>query len=113
MEHLSWLRRWRLARLVALALLIALAPLPVLAGEPGTAAGATSIRKSISTISATERLAATPSPAAQTGTTPADAGSPGFFKKPVGIAVLATLAAGVGYALYSSKHDRITSAGKK
>jgi hypothetical protein len=40
-------------------------------------------------------------------------GSPSFFKKPAGIAVLATLAAGVGYAIYSAKHDRIKSPGKK
>lgn len=42
-----------------------------------------------------------------------DLGSPSFFKKPAGIAVLATLAAGVGYALYSTQHDRVHSAGKQ
>jgi hypothetical protein len=35
-----------------------------------------------------------------------------FFKTPVGIAVLATLGVGVGYALYSSQNDRIRSTGR-
>jgi len=35
-----------------------------------------------------------------------------FFKKPVGIAVLAALGAGVGYALYSTSNDRIRSTGR-
>jgi hypothetical protein len=40
-------------------------------------------------------------------------GSPSFFKKPAGIAVLITLAAGVGYALYSTQHDRLHSPAKQ
>lgn len=112
MKHQSSLGRWSPARVVALALVIALSPLPVFAGPPGTPAGTTSIRQSVAAIGATERLAATPAPAAQAGNA-VDKGSPSFFKKPIGIAVLVTMAAGVGYALYSTKHDRITSPGKK
>jgi len=36
-----------------------------------------------------------------------------FFKTPAGIVVLAALGAGVGYALYSAQHDRVSSPGKK
>ena len=35
-----------------------------------------------------------------------------FFKRPVGIAVLAAFGIGVGYALYSSQNDRIRSTGR-
>jgi hypothetical protein len=38
--------------------------------------------------------------------------SPGFFKTGPGIAVLAVAAVGIGYALYSSSHDRIHSPGR-
>ena len=36
-----------------------------------------------------------------------------FFKSPVGIAVMATFAVGVGYFLYSTQNDRITSPAKQ
>jgi len=39
--------------------------------------------------------------------------SPAFFKTPAGIAVLAVVGAGAGYAIYSAQHDRIHSPGKK
>jgi hypothetical protein len=39
--------------------------------------------------------------------------SPTFFKTGPGIAVLAVIAAGVGYALYSTSHDRINSPGRE
>jgi hypothetical protein len=39
--------------------------------------------------------------------------SPTFFKTGPGIAVLAVIAAGVGYALYSTSNDRIKSPGKE
>jgi hypothetical protein len=38
--------------------------------------------------------------------------SPTFFKTPAGIAVLAVMGAGAGYAIYSAQHDRIHSPGK-
>ena len=64
---------------------------------------------------ATQAAAVTPIAKArtQTATDRQAVGSPSFFKKPAGIAVLVTLAAGDGYALYSTQHDRIHSAGKK
>jgi hypothetical protein len=36
-----------------------------------------------------------------------------FFKSKPGLAALAIMAAGVGYALYSTKNDRIKSPGKE
>lgn len=39
--------------------------------------------------------------------------SPRFFRTRAGILVVAVMAAGVGYALYSTRHDRIHSPGKQ
>jgi hypothetical protein len=35
-----------------------------------------------------------------------------FFTSPAGIITLAVFGAGLGYAIYSSQHDRITSPGR-
>jgi hypothetical protein len=102
---------WRLgARIVALAVVVALSPLPAFAGDGNQPAKAPGIRASAAAVVKTERLAASPSSAQATQ---AQAGSPAFFKTPLGVIALATLAAGVGYALYSAKHDRITSPAKQ
>ena len=50
---------------------------------------------------------------AQTSGASGDRGKWSFFKSPVGIAVLGAFAAGVGYGLYSTQHDRIHSPGKQ
>jgi hypothetical protein len=39
--------------------------------------------------------------------------SSGFFKSRAGAVALAVMAVGTGYAVYSAKHDRITSPAKK
>ncbi|HOC16998.1 MAG TPA: hypothetical protein PKK95_01960 [Vicinamibacterales bacterium] len=104
------LRRRHCGRIFALALAVALLPLPVLADE-GPAAVKPGIRVSAAAIATSEPLAATAAPAAQSG--PSDAGSVSFFKKPVGIAALIVFAAGVGYAVYSTQNDRISSPAKK
>ena len=105
--------RWRLARFVALAVIIALCPLPALAGDQGQpATGKTpGIRASAAAIATRQPLEASRSTAAQGQSTPGKAAS--FFKSPIGVVVLATLAAGVGYAIYSTQNDRITSAAKQ
>lgn len=41
-----------------------------------------------------------------------DLRSGSFFRRPVGIAVLAAFGVGLGYALYSSSNDRIRSSGR-
>jgi hypothetical protein len=38
--------------------------------------------------------------------------SPAFFKTPAGILALSVLAIGVGYAIYSTSHDRVKSPGR-
>ena len=63
------------------------------------------------------RNVATPRPAtvarrSEQASTPAKQ-SPAFFRTPAGIAALAVLGAGAGYAIYSAQHDRIHSPGKK
>ena len=61
---------------------------------------------------ATPRPPATVARRSEQASTPAKQ-SPAFFKTPAGIAVLAVLGAGAGYAIYSAQHDRIHSPGKK
>jgi hypothetical protein len=100
-------RTWRLAaRIVALALVLAALPLPALAGEPGKASPAPGLRASIAKAAATHSAALEQAkPAADK----AELGSPSFFKKPVGIVVLALVGGGLGYMAYSMSHDRIHS----
>jgi hypothetical protein len=107
------LRRCSLGRLLSLAVIITLMPLPALADdEPGQEIRAPGIRASAASISKSQPLAATRSAAVQSAR-PEGPDSPSFFRKPVGILVLATMAAGVGYAIYSTQNDRITSPAKQ
>jgi len=111
----GFLCRWRPALLAALVVTIALAPLPALAGEPSPPAAKAppGIRASLAKLDLTERIAAPRPPTArkqQAGQD--DLRSASFFKSPLGIVVLATLGVGAGYAIYSTQHDRIHSAGK-
>jgi hypothetical protein len=126
--------RRRSTQFLALAVIITLMPLPVLAGEStqptpakqtlsATAAkvvarevakdamqaaeiGATAVKPAAFTTSGA-RMAAR---AGQEGMPGERSGS--FFKTGAGIAVMAVLGLGVGYALYSAKHDRVRSPGK-
>lgn len=38
-----------------------------------------------------------------------DLGSPGFFRTPAGLLTLAAIGVGVGFAIYSTSHDRVKS----
>jgi hypothetical protein len=102
-----------ISRVLVVALILAATPLPTLAGEPPAP---TAPRPSLNAL-VQQAAAATPiAPArAQTasGAGKSDFSSPSFFKKPAGIIVLATLAAGVGYAIYSTQHDRLHSPAKQ
>jgi hypothetical protein len=106
-------RRCTLARLLALGVVIALMPLPVAAGEPNQAAAsphriASSVQKVVASLpqpapaktawQAREQQAGGP-----------ELSSPSFFKRPIGIAVIAVVGAGTAYAIYSASHDRIHS----
>jgi hypothetical protein len=101
------------SRVVVAALILAATPLPTLAGEPPALAPP---RPSL-TVLIQQAAAVTPIAPARaqtaTGVDRSALSSPSFFKKPVGIVILATLAAGVGYALYSTQNDRITSPAKQ
>jgi hypothetical protein len=100
-------------RVLVAALIVAATPLPTLAGEPPSPAPP---RPSLDTL-VKQAAAVTPlkpvRAQATTGVDKSEFGSSSFFKKPAGIAVLAALAAGVGYALYSTQHDRVTSPAKQ
>lgn len=103
--------QWRLVRLIALAVIVALFPLPALAGGQSQPAKAPGLRASAAAIATRAPLEASPSAAVQDQSAPNRSAS--FFKTPLGVVVLATLAAGVGYAVYSTRNDRITSPAKK
>ena len=113
-----------LSRAVLLVLCASFVPLPARAAEAtphssvpagpavaAVAAPAPDLHGAV--IKAVQRdVALRPSAArSQTGTPNAD--SPSFFKSPAGVAVLAVFAAGVGYAIYSTRNDRIHSPGKQ
>jgi hypothetical protein len=101
----SWRPGWRA---LALALVIAAVPLPCLAGDTGQPVAKPGIRASAAKVAATARLADAAAQATPTDGK-AQLSSPSFFKSPVGIAVLAVVGAGAGYAIYSASHDRIHS----
>jgi hypothetical protein len=125
------LSRRVLPRAVTLAVCMALIPLPALAAGPASSpepaaapsAGASDARplraaiakldsRDFETRSAASRTAPRRSaPSAQATDTVKQ--SRAFFKTGPGIAVLAVIAAGFGYALYSTSHDRINSPGKE
>jgi hypothetical protein len=104
------------AMVLAVALLVT--ALPAFAGEPQSlipAPGKVGIR--VSAERAVKALAPTmksePAARAQATTRTETRGSWAFFRSPIGVAIVAVVGGGVGYALYSTQHDRIHSAGKK
>ena len=119
--HLS---RGALPRAILLAVIVALVPLPVTAADKGKApVKPSSLREAASTIAprdlastqtgpGTQRIARPSARRSEQGSSSATQ-SGAFFKSTPGIIVLSTLAVGVGYALYSTSHDRVTSPGRK
>jgi hypothetical protein len=107
-------------RAAILALAVTLVPLPLAAAEKAAPAQAPAqpLRTSIAKHAAREALVTstrrTPQNAApQNSARPrAQSNNPqstGFFRSPAGIACLAVIAVGTGYALYSASNDRIHS----
>lgn len=97
-----------------LAIAVTLVPLPLLAADTAAAAPKQPLKTSIAThakrdvlVSKTRQSGATATRSSQTASNDPHTG--GFFRSPAGIACLAVLAAGTGYALYSASHDRIHS----
>ena len=103
--------RWRFVpRLLVLALIVSAVPLPRAAAQSTQPAGKPGLKASITPIvSAVAARAATSAAKAQAqpGEAKAPLESKSFFKTTAGAVVLAVMAAGTGYALYSAKHDKI------
>ena len=106
----------RLRRAAAFVIAVSILPLPLSAAEKGTKpVAAQPLRTSIATHAAREVLVSSPKRADGTATkTRAQSSSPqsggkSFFSSPAGIACLAVIGAGTGFALYSASHDRIHS----
>jgi len=125
----SPLSRRLVRRAMVLAVSVALVPLPAFAGalstpekpaQPppqvaGTIKPVQPLRAAIEKIDASDFKPTTSSrdaPRRAAQDTTASKQSPAFFKSGTGITVLAVVAAGVGYALYSTSHDRVHSPGK-
>jgi len=99
-----------------LVLTAALVPLPVAASDTAPAQTTPTAKTSLHDAVAREAVKAAKAPIARTSerrADKADKGSTSFFKTGPGIAVLAVMAAGTGYAIYSANHDKITSPGRK
>lgn len=111
--------RWRGpgGRAGLLVLMAALIPLPVAASEAAPAQTTPTVKTtSLHDAAAREAVKAAKAPVARTSerrADKADKGTAAFFKSGPGIAVLAVMAVGTGYAIYSVQHDRITSPGRK
>jgi hypothetical protein len=121
------LRRWRHSAGTALVLVTVLAIVQV----PGVFAqsqspGPTPVKPELRLSAARIGATLSPPPRAWAGTARTSAVAAGqtsgatgnrdkwsFFKSPIGIAVMGAFATGVGYALYSTQHDRVHSAGKQ
>ena len=104
---------WRRARVraIAVGMTIALTSLPLAAAEADRPATPPTLTAAIARAAASEPLTAATASRAQTAP-PAGApnlGSRGFFKTPLGMAVIAVVGAGTAYAIYSAQHDRIHS----
>ena len=96
-----------------LVIAVTLVPLPLLAADQVAAAPAQPLKTSIARHAAREVLVSPAKPTARSSKQAAPQStaphSGGFLKSPAGIAVLAVLGAGTGYAIYSASHDRIHS----
>lgn len=108
------IRKWRLAlRVLVLALTVAAVPLPCLAQPPGQPAAKPGLKASIpAVVHSVATAAAKPAAAQATGDVKAPLESRSFFKTTTGAVVLAVVAVGAGYTLYSMSHDRIPPRGR-
>jgi hypothetical protein len=97
---------------VALALAASFAPVYCLAGDspgppPSTKTLAQSVQKAVEyEVSKTVKATV---PAAARQDSPASRSSASFFKTRTGVITLVAIAAGAGYALYSTSNDRVKS----
>jgi hypothetical protein len=107
-----------LRRAAILAIALTLVPLPLFAADPAAASPTQPLKTSISmhakrdVLVTTAKQSASNTQSAKRAQTN-DPHQPGFFRSPAGIACLAVIAAGTGYALYSASHDRIHSVARQ
>ena len=108
----------RFRRAAAFAIAVTLFPLPLAAADAAATKPVQPLRTSIARHAARETLVSSPKRAEQNAAQPRaqrnnpQSGAKSFFRSPAGIACLAVIGAGVGYALYSSSNDRIHSAAR-
>jgi hypothetical protein len=91
---------------LAFALVLAIIPLSSWAEDTSRWAAKSPLQASVVKAAASAKLAPQAAPAAPDKARP---GSTSFFKKPVGVIVLAVVAAGACYGIYSASHNRIHS----
>ena len=108
-------RSWHLViRVLVLALAVAAVPLPCFAGETSApVASKPTITGSIQRAVAVTPLAPARGQAAGAKADKSELNSPSFFKSKAGVIALVVLAAGAGFTVYSSQHDRIHSTARK
>jgi hypothetical protein len=108
--------KWRgaIGRAVLLTLAAALMPLPATAADgPSSKPKATPIKASVEKIGASDFATASASRTKVVRAQSSGMTDRSFFKTKPGMIALAVMATGVGYAVYSAKHDRITSPAKQ
>lgn len=107
---------WRSAVIPLLvALVVTAAPLPCAAEGAGQPTAGPGLKASVDTAASTlasAKAAPGTEAARQAGGEAKSPASKAFFKTPVGIVVLAIVAGGVGYAVYSAHHDRTPVTGR-
>ena len=101
-----------------LAIAVTLVPLPLMAADRAAAPPAHPLKTAIATHAAKEVLVSAPKHSERRATeTRAQNNNPqqgsSFFRSPAGVACLAVIAAGTGYAIYSASHDRIHSVARQ
>jgi len=98
--------------MLTLAAAIVVAPLPALAGDSLSTPRAPGIAASAQKAAETTVLKSSARMSQGAGQTTTDLGSPSFFKTKAGVITLVLVGAGVGFAVYSTSHDRVKSPGK-
>jgi hypothetical protein len=103
-----------LTRAVLLGLGVALIPWPAAAADSVVPPKPRTLQASMARIVARESGTARPAAvrAARQGSAQGSQ-SPGFFRTRAGAVIAAVMIAGTGYALYSTRHDRVHSPGKQ
>jgi hypothetical protein len=105
--------RWRFVlRALVVALIFTALPVPAGADDAAKPAARPGLRSLTAKLDVLKAPAPARARAQSVEVTKAPLESRSFFKKPIGVVVLAVFAAGTGYTIYSAKHDRIPPQGR-